>query len=208
MLPFAERVEFEARLSEEPALRKQVFEWEARLALLDEQTQPVPPPEGLLTDIKQRLFGSETREPNPAWRWFSAAAFAGLLGLALLTTLKLQDQALPTPDVYATTLQPLDASDLQLVAVYDSALGQLRLNRTSGRAAPDRVFELWLIPAGATPVSLGLLPEQNQSRISLPQDLRERIAGATLAVSDEPPGGSTTGAPTGAVLSAGELILL
>lgn len=33
----------------------------------------------------------------------------------------------------------------------------------------------------------------------------ERLAGATLAVSDEPPDGSPTGQPTGAVLAAGTL---
>lgn len=208
VLPFAERMEFEARLREESALRARVFDWEARLSVLDEQTAPVAVPETLFADIERRLFGVETTKRQPLWRWLSAAAFAGVLGLALLTTLQVQQTEMPPTTVYATTLQPLESSGLQVVAVYDSDQGELRLNRTTGATAPDRVFELWLIPPGDAPVSLGLLPEQNTSRIALPEALRPRVSGATLAVSDEPPGGSPTGAPTGAVLAAGELILL
>jgi len=37
----------------------------------------------------------------------------------------------------------------------------------------------------------------------VPDDLRRRVAGAVLAISDEPEGGSPTGAPTGDVLAVG-----
>jgi anti-sigma-K factor RskA len=65
---------------------------------------------------------------------------------------------------------------------------------------------LWLIAEGGAPVSLGLLEPQGPSRITVPDDLRPVLAGATLAVSDEPPGGSPTGQPTGAVLAAGVFV--
>ncbi|MCB1754168.1 MAG: anti-sigma factor [Gammaproteobacteria bacterium] len=208
VLPFGERMEFKARLSEEPALRKQVHDWEARLSVLDEQTPPVTAPEGLYADIERRLFGKDPKPDQNVWRWLRAASFAGLIGLALFGTLQLQKQEQALPKMYATTLQPTETSELQVVAVYDSAQGSLRLNRTAGAPEPDRVFELWLIPAGNAPVSLGLLPQQSTAEIALPESLRAVVDGATLAVSDEPPGGSPTGAPTGAVLSAGQLILL
>jgi anti-sigma-K factor RskA len=66
------------------------------------------------------------------------------------------------------------------------------------------VLELWLIEGDAAPVSLGVLPEAPQARVPLDRALAARIAaGALLAISDEPEGGSPTGAPTGAVLAAG-----
>lgn len=208
VLPFGERMEFKARLAEEPALRERVHDWEARLSVLDEQTPPVTPPEDLYADIEYRLFGKAPEPDQTIWRWLRAASFAGLIGLALFSTLLLQEQEQALPEMYATTLQPTETSELQVVAVYDSAQGSLRLNRTAGAPEPDRAFELWLIPAGNAPVSLGLLPQQSTAEIALPEALREVVNGATLAVSDEPPGGSPTGAPTGAVLSAGQLILL
>jgi anti-sigma-K factor RskA len=44
--------------------------------------------------------------------------------------------------------------------------------------------------------------------LPLPEALRGTVAGLVLAVSDEPPGGSPTGAPTGAVLAVGQVSAL
>ena len=55
------------------------------------------------------------------------------------------------------------------------------------------------------PDSLGVLPQDAASRITLPEALRGKLVGSVLAISDEPEGGSPTGAPTGAVLATGEL---
>ncbi|MGH8204486.1 MAG: anti-sigma factor domain-containing protein, partial [Steroidobacteraceae bacterium] len=67
---------------------------------------------------------------------------------------------------------------------------------------PDRrARELWALPEGAAPVSLGLMPESGSIRLALDDRQRAALAAATnVAVSDEPAGGSPTGAPTGAVL--------
>lgn len=65
----------------------------------------------------------------------------------------------------------------------------------------DRSRELWALPADAAPVSLGLMPASG--RVWLALDDRQRAAlalAANVAVSDEPAGGSPTGAPIGAVL--------
>ena len=69
-------------------------------------------------------------------------------------------------------------------------------------AVPDaRARELWALPEGGAPVSLGLMPASGEARLAL--DGRQRAAlkaAANIAVSDEPAGGSPTGAPTGDVL--------
>jgi len=62
-------------------------------------------------------------------------------------------------------------------------------------------LELWALPPDAAPVSLGLMPASGRLRLAL--DDRQRAAvglAANVAVSEEPPGGSPTGAPTGPVL--------
>ncbi len=63
---------------------------------------------------------------------------------------------------------------------------------------------MWLIAGDDAPVSLGVLPD-GPVRLAIAPDLRPRLAGATLAISDEPPGGSPTGQPSGAVLATGPL---
>mgnify|MGYP000881567588 CR=1 FL=1 len=81
----------------------------------------------------------------------------------------------------------------------------MRLNRLEGAPATGRSLELWLIAGNEAPVSLGVLPQDAASRITLPAALRGKLVGSVLAISDEPEGGSPTGAPTGAVLATGEL---
>jgi anti-sigma-K factor RskA len=72
-----------------------------------------------------------------------------------------------------------------------------------------RAMELWLIPAGDKPHSLGLIAPGRPVRIEVPRDLVDRIgANSALAVSLEPPGGSPTGQPTGPVIASGRLTSL
>jgi anti-sigma-K factor RskA len=55
-------------------------------------------------------------------------------------------------------------------------------------------------------VSLGVLPASALAVVSVPEALRTATIGGTLAISDEPVGGSPTGAPSGAVLAVGSVI--
>lgn len=64
--------------------------------------------------------------------------------------------------------------------------------------------ELWLIPPGEAPISLGVIANDEPSAMRLPANVLARFSGeAVLAVSLEPLGGSPTGAPTGAILAKG-----
>jgi anti-sigma-K factor RskA len=113
------------------------------------------------------------------------------------------------PDSAAPELRAdIAAADDTLVidAAYDAESAALTVTRQQGEAAPGRVLELWLIAGDAAPVSLGVLPEAASARLDVPDPVRDAVApGAVLAVSDEPPGGSPTGQPTGAVLATGEI---
>jgi anti-sigma-K factor RskA len=72
-----------------------------------------------------------------------------------------------------------------------------------------RDLELWAIPAGGKPISLGVVPSAGKGRIQLSEAQRALLtAPLTLAVTLEPRGGSPSGQPTGPVLYKGELASL
>ena len=88
----------------------------------------------------------------------------------------------------------------------DAESGRLTLTPVSlPPAGPDQDMELWLLPPGEAPRSLGLLTPAGGERDLAREDL-ETLAGAALAVSLEPAGGSPTGQPTGPVLYHGPII--
>ena len=73
----------------------------------------------------------------------------------------------------------------------------------------QKAFELWLIPPGDKPHSLGLIDPSRPVRINVPKSLLPQVnSNAVLAVSLEPPGGSPTGQPTGPVIANGKLASL
>lgn len=205
LLPENERTAFEARLAADPSLANEVRAWQERLAAMAEEVAPVPPRPRVKRALQKRLFGTEPRGALRFWQGLSVAGLAAAAGLAFLL---LQAPA-PAPDapVYAAEVAADDDS-LRLLAVYDPAAAELRLTRTQGAARPGRVLELWLIAGDEPPKSLGVLPEADIARLTVPETLRAAIDGGTLAVSDEPPGGSPTGAPTGDVLAVGAIARL
>lgn len=69
-----------------------------------------------------------------------------------------------------------------------------------------KVPELWVLPAGGKPHSLGVLASADPSWRKVDPTARPYLrSGAALAVSLEPAGGSLTGAPTGPVILTGIL---
>ena len=100
----------------------------------------------------------------------------------------------PTPDAPAerliAALAPND-SDARFVALYDTATDALTVTRVAGDRPEDRDFELWLIAGDDPPVSLGLIDPRTGGAPAVPAGAGPAFAaGATLAVSLEPLGGS------------------
>ena len=68
------------------------------------------------------------------------------------------------------------------------------------------MFELWALPQGGAPKSLGVIPPGAIVQVPLAAPADESLTNIpALAVSLEPPGGSPTGAPTGPVLYSGSI---
>lgn len=209
VLQGAERQAFERRLAQEPALAAEVRDWDESFAGLSSGYVPAPPPAQNWARIEERLFGVQGGAVKPSlwsnigfWRGLAALSLAGVIGLGAWNF----RPASPGADTQTVIAQVQnEAAKLKLAVAFDSTTGELRLNRLQGAAAAGRSLELWLIAGTEAPVSLGVLPADATSRLVLPQELRGKLVGSVLAISDEPEGGSPTGAPTGAVLATGEL---
>lgn len=112
----------------------------------------------------------------------------------------------PAQTYVAELTDDLDTFVVQ--ARFDPASNQLDLTRTAGGPREGRALEMWLIAGDNAPVSLGVWPKgQANAVLDIPADLALQMAGGVLAVSDEPEGGSPTGAPTGDVLAVGQVQL-
>lgn len=211
LMDAAERAAFEDRLRAEPALVEAVRDWEARFAAMaEEEIAPVTPPRRVETALQRALFDQPRGGTVPLWRrlglWQGLTALGAATSIALAVMLFTQPQPVP-PAPFVAQLAPTEGAD-SFLAVYDPTSATLGIRRAAGEARPGRATELWLIAGEAAPVSLGLLDAQGRAAIAVPATLRDALPGGILAVSDEPPGGSPTGAPTGDVLALGPLAAL
>jgi anti-sigma-K factor RskA len=193
VLDAGERAAAEARMAADPAFAEAVAAWAARLSPLDDGYAPVPAPD-LMPAIERRVFGA----PEPPSRLARLRA-ALLPALGLVAGLLFAVYVLwpePPPQTRTATLT---GEALSFAAAFDGRA--LFLRQIAGEPpGAGQDHELWLIVGEAAPVSLGLLREGEFAR-----PLDAIPAGAVLAVSLEPEGGSPTGAPTGPVLAVGTL---
>ncbi len=142
------------------------------------------------------MFGAKARKARRAWLgWLIGPAVAFAAFLLLLQPGLLRPDAGFDPSLHVDIV----VADLGLTVAAGADEDTLRIINVAGTVPEGRSYELWLIAGDAAPVSLGLLPRDGQVDLPRPPGL---VTGAVIAVSDEPLGGSPTGAPTGAVLGA------
>lgn len=208
LLDAADRLAFEDRLENEPALRALLRDWDEGLVSLADEIDEIAPPVRVKSAIDARLFGAQTPAAPKRFTLFGfLGSRAGAFALAVVAALFM----FAAPQIWKTPDGPqyvadIAAEDRTLVvnAVFDPETAEIALERTAGAANTGRSLELWVITEGATaPVSLGVMPDATIASVTVPEALRTAMIGATLAISDEPLGGSPTGAPTGDVLAAG-----
>ncbi len=148
------------------------------------------------------LYGFD-RHTDGSWRIAGVILRPGAAG----QTAEVAEPVVARQQLVATLAPQAQGSqpgDTQFVAAYDTGTKQLQVIRVAGAAPVDKDFELWLIVGDKAPVSLGLVSAVANSTTSVPDKLQAALAeGAKLAVSVEPKGGSTTGAPTGPVVALG-----
>jgi len=208
LLPSEEAAAFESRLVNEPELRRFYAEWCEDLAALTDRIDPVAPPPRLRGQVEAAVFGAPGRKTGGiGWLGgFLGGLAAAALAIGLIFGADLLPRTLqgPSDPAYVADVAAEDGS-LVVAAAYDADAGELFVDRLAGGPREGRALELWLIAGENAPVSLGVLPGEARAALVVPQDLRPQLDGGVLAISDEPPGGSPTGAPTGDVLAAGPI---
>lgn len=206
------------RMAEDMAFAALVLAWQERLAAMTDGLTPVMAPARAKLAIQRALGHAHeplsevprirtdrsrrsSRDGGGWLRWLMGAVVAGIVAAALIVIPNLREDR-NTAVEYAADLVSAPAG-LQITARL--AGQELQLELAEGTAAEGRDLELWWIAAeGAAPVSLGVLPRAGRASITLPEGLTP-AQGVQLALSDEPQGGSPTGAPTGEVLAIAPL---
>ncbi|MCA0939271.1 anti-sigma factor [Salipiger pacificus] len=195
---------FEALLVRDAGLRQEVASWQACFAALTADIPEAAPPEDLWPRIEARLHG-----PVRAALWrqllpylLGAVAAAGIAWAALVSGVLTPGSA--GPELQARLVAA--AQGIALRADYAPRGHSLTVTRESGDVPVDRALELWLLSDSAgAPISLGVLGGEAVTSLALAPALRAQLPGATLAISEEPPGGSATGRPSGPVIALGQL---
>lgn len=207
------RRRFEALLPAHPGLRAAVSRWQARLMPMTAVIDPIAPPERVWQGIQRRI-GLDVASTRPRqvlrwwqrlnlWRAVSAVACTAALVLAAVV-LAPPDTRPPVIVMLQSTSGPQQGQSGFVAAFSADGRGLVTRPVVAVSLPVDRALELWAVPpegAGA-PTSLGLIARDAPSVV-----LGRRLPHGTavLAVSEEPAGGSPTGAPTGRVLWVGRL---
>lgn len=222
LLSAEETAAFEELLDIDPAFRRRYAFWAENFAALTDEIAEVTPPADLKDRIERVLFPAQSlskaeplaadgaqERPSLLQRLGLLPAIAGglIAALVVLGVINLVVDVDPEAPAYVAELAAEDDGLVLLASVY-AADHSLVIDRTAGAAAEGRSLEVWLIPAGdgQAPISLGLLSDDAETTIIVPDPLVPLVPGGTLAVSDEPEGGSPTGAPTGDILATGAII--
>ena len=207
----AARERFKRWLNEEGALARAVSEWEARLAPMTAGVEPVAPRPRLWKSIARELderAEATRRSAQGFWRNLALVASGALAAVLVMAVVApgwlkpaaqasyvalLSDPKTQRPVLYVSV--PRRGSELK-VRTLDPAI----------RVA-DASLELWALPRGGKPKSLGLVPAASEGTMRLPAPADASLGNVpVLAVSLEPKGGSPTGLPTGPVLYSGPCV--
>ena len=230
VLDARERRLAELRVETEPAFARLVADWERRLAALIAEIDPVAVPAHLWPRLRTRLGWSpvEGAAPrgllNSVGFWRATAALAAALALVALFVGRgpaptpppqiVQQPPVQPPPPQAEPNRPVtllardDGSTGWLAAVDRGQSKVLMVPVPSAADAQGRVAELWIIPHGEAPRSLGMVSTQVAHSVAVPAELLAKfVAGATLAITLEPSAGVPHSAPTGPIIAKGGIAL-
>jgi len=221
------RRRLETLAREQPAIRAAISHWQSRLSGLAELQPASAPVEKVWSGIEQRLgwqamksseaagpAGAAGAAPAAWWQrlwaapgfWRSATmATAVLAAVAIGLNVRMARQLDTAPLVNAVAVLNDDRAQAAVLVTWDARSQALTLRRLDHLPLNDaQALQLWALPAGGKPQSLGVIGHQRQLRLAVAQALGKVPA---LAISVEPRGGSPDpNGPTGPVVFKGQVI--
>lgn len=225
------RARFEKLLRGDVTLREEVTFWQERFSDFARRLKPVAPRAVVWAALEQTIAGdagkvSQLHIPRATitsssprklvWQVWAAAATVAAAALGLnLQQERAKTEALHAaletaqnqPAPYVAVLQPAGGDARWAITLHPDQ-NLMRVVLSGGKMPVDtsqRSLQLWLLDSKGKPHSLGLLPVSGGGARDLPLidiPAEEKGAALTLAISEEPRGGSPTGLPTGKVLGA------
>jgi anti-sigma-K factor RskA len=216
------RRRFERLLAEDRALQQLVQGWERRLSPWLQAVPAEAPPPRVWQGIQQRLgqgAARAERRTSPVWQWLGLGSTAVAATLAAVLVLR----PAPAPQVMVVKVPmpapaPVPMTDVAVLStdkaepmwiVRRKGEAMLELAGLQDMEMPtDNSLELWAIPEGGAPQSLGVIQRRDARTAELAltaASMQMLASGKVLAISLEPVGGSPTGAPTGPVLYTGKM---
>ena len=218
------RRRFESLAREQPTVRASALLWQERLSGFVELAPAVEPSPAVWMRIRNLVDAEQARERLAAaavpprqvaqratwWSslalWRGAAAF-GLCASVVLAILGYNAAGTDSaPRQYIAVLSD-DGAAASMLVTFDPRSGQLTMQRVGDfREASDRSLQLWALPPGRAPQSLGVLQAEGRG-MRLAADVGTLRQAPALAISLEPKGGVPgEGGPTGPVIFKGALI--
>lgn len=216
----------ESRIEREPGFAALVMQWQTHFERWLMMPTPVQPSPHLWPGIRRQLGWSavESVDATPGL-WNSVGFWRGATGLALAASvaaiafgLRRPEPLAPPPPVVVTTPAPApsdvprpvtvladDGGRTGWVASFSGDRKTVVMMPVPGDALPQgEAHELWLIPEGQAPRSLGVVSGEQRHSIDIPDALQAEIAAGTiLAITVEPMASIPHAAPTGPIVAKG-----
>ncbi|SDY13445.1 Anti-sigma-K factor RskA [Variovorax sp. YR266] len=223
------RRRFEALAREQAPVRAAALVWQGRLAGMTELQTSIAPDPAVWTRIRNMIDAEQSAlaierqrdaanakadsEPRQGgwlrslalWRGATAAGALATV-LAVAVGLNLRDQLHNAPAVQYVAVLSDDKDAASMLVTFDPKKKQLVLQRVGGfNEGNDKSLQLWALPPGGAPRSLGVL--DNAPGLRLAASESDVHAVPALAITLEAKGGVPPGSgPKGPVLFKGALI--
>ncbi|ANJ73263.1 anti-sigma factor [Ralstonia insidiosa] len=209
------RRRFEQWIRRHDDVRATVERWQRYLADLPTLQPATAPPPEILSRVEVQLGWREPApSPKALWQklwqgtgfWRGATAVAAIVAaVAVGLNLRLSEQLREAPIANAVAVLQDAQAQAAVLVTWDARTGTLSLKRLDATPlTTEQALQLWALPPGGKPKSLGVIGHQRAVRLTVAQPLQQVPA---LAISVEPRGGSPNpNGPTGPVVFKGALI--
>ncbi len=227
------RLQAQARIASDHGFAALVAQWEQRFAAWMTRAEPVVPSAHVWPRIRTELgWTAVASTPTGLWNnagfWRGATAFAAAASVAAIVFGLRGPAPAPMPQQQVVIQQPQTqpqteeaaARPVTVLATDDGATGWIAsIDTTNGKVmmvpvprpadTTGKVDELWIIPEGQAPISLGFVSNEKAHSIDVPKSIRVAlVAGSTLAVTLEVQEGMPHAAPAGPIVAKGAIVTI